>query len=276
MNEDNLTVVMSVYGNDSSLFFREAVDSVLNQTYKAKEFIIVVDGPVGDDINSVLDSISQIETVNIIRLTENKGLAVSRKLAISKCVTEFVAVMDSDDICVPDRFEEQIELLSGGRADVAGGWIEEFSEFPGDQGIIRKTPLTHEDIYSFGKWRNPINHVTLMFRRSAYEAVGGYSEVRYTEDWEMISRMLVQGIIIKCVPKVLVNVRAGNEMVVRRRKLSQIYGEFVVFRLMYKAGYLSLFHLIGNILIRVVLRIFPSQFTSSLYKNILRKGRNKI
>lgn len=273
---DNLTVVMSVYSKDSPLFFNQAVDSVLNQTYKAKEFIIVVDGPVGNDINAVLESVSQIETVNIIRLSENSGLAVTRKLAISKSSTEFVAVMDSDDICVIDRFERQICLLSEGGADVVGGWIEEFSELPGDQGIIRKTPLTHQDIYNFGKWRNPINHVTLMFKKSAYDAVGGYSEVRYTEDWEMISRMLVQGIVIKCVPEVLVNVRAGDDMVIRRRKFSQIFGEFVVFRLMYNTGYLNLFHLVGNILIRVMLRIFPSKFTSSLYRNILRKGRNNI
>ena len=175
-------------------------------------------GPWADDINAVLESISQIETVNIIRLSENSGLAVTRKLAISKSSTEFVAVMDSDDICVIDRFERQICLLSEGEADVVGGWIEEFNELPGDQGIIRKTPLTHQDIYNFGKWRNPINHVTLMFKKSAYDAVGGYSEVRYTEDWEMISRMLVQGLVIKCVPEVLVNVRAGDDMVIRRRK----------------------------------------------------------
>ena len=57
---------------------------------------------------------------------------------------------------------------------------------------------------------------------------------------------------------------------------TQIFGEFVVFRLMYKTGYMNLFHLVGNIVIRVVLRIFPSKFTSSLYRNILRKGRNNI
>ena len=274
MNSENLTVVMSVYSKDSPLFFNQAVYSVLNQTYKAKEFIIVVDGPVGNDINTVLDSVSQIETVNIIRLSENSGLAFTRKLAISKSSTEFVAVMDSDDICVADRFERQIFFLSEGEADVVGGWIEEFSEIPEDQGIIRKTPLTHQDIYNFGKWRNPINHVTLMFKKLSYDQVGGYSELLANEDWEMVSRMLVNGLIICNIPEVLVHVRAGNDMIKRRRTSRQFWGEMRAFKLMYKCKYLGLYYLIMNIGLRTLIRIFPQAVTAYLYKNILRKKHN--
>ena len=271
-----LTAVMSVYHGDSPIFFKHAIDSVLNQSCKAQEFIIVVDGPVGDEINKILESVSKLSNLRIIRMSKNKGLAVSRKLAISEASTELVAVMDSDDICAENRFELQLEEFSNPKTQVIGGWIEEFNRSPGDQCIIRKTPLTLNEIYGFGKWRNPMNHVTLMFKKSAYEAVGGYSELKYTEDWELISRMLVGGVNVRNIPQVLVYVRGGDEMIIRRRKLSQIFGEIRVLWLMYKMKYLGHFHLLANIAIRITIRIFPKKFTDYLYTNVLRKDRKKI
>lgn len=274
MSLNNLTVVMSVYHGDSPELFQKAVDSVLNQTFKPAELIIVADGPVGEKIDEVLMSLSTNGSIRIIRMTKNSGLAASRKLAISEALTEVIAVMDSDDISVKDRFEQQIHELSDGKTDVVGGWIEEFNLCPEDHGLIRKTPLDYDDIYRLGKWRNPINHVTLMFKKSSYDQIGGYSELLANEDWEMVSRMLVNGLIIRNIPKVLVHVRGGDDMIKRRRTSRQFWGEMKAFRLMYKSNYLGLYCLIMNILIRTMIRIFPQAFTAYLYKNVLRKEHN--
>ena len=265
------SVVMSVYHADCPVLIQKAVDSVLNQTLKPAEVIIVADGPVGDEIEEVLRYLSNNAIIKLIKLDENRGLAFARKLAISESSNELIAVMDADDVCVQDRFEQQIHEFSDGKTDVVGGWIEEFELYPGDQGLIRKTPINYHDIYRMGKWRSPINHVTLMFKKSSYDKIGGYSELRAIEDWEMISRMLANGLVIRNIPKVLVHVRGGNDMVLRRRSSRQFWGEMRAFKLMYKCNYLSLFQLVANVCLRTVIRMLPMSFTAYLYRNVLRK-----
>ena len=204
-------------------------------------------------------------------MDQNRGLAYSRKFAISMSSNELVAVMDSDDICAPDRFEHQIREFCDGKTDVLGGWIEEFNINPKDQGVIRKTPIEYEDIYKFGKWRNPINHVTLMFKKSSYDKVGGYSELLANEDWEMISRMLVNGLVVRSIPQVLVHVRGGVDMVYRRRSSRQFWGEIKAFKLMHECNYINSPRLVMNIFLRSAIRILPMSFTTFLYRKVLRK-----
>ena len=265
------SVVMSVYISDSPIYFIEAINSLLNQTKMPDEIIIIADGPIGNELNVALNYFKNMDLIRIIRLEKNCGLALSRKKAISSTSFDIIAVMDSDDICVPDRFEKQIKLLQDGKTQVVGGWIEEFVNEPRDKGKVRKTPINHKEIFSFGKWRNPINHVTLMFTKEAYDSVDGYSSVRHSEDWDMISRMLVTGVIIQSVPEVLVHVRAGDEMIERRRNIEQFKGEMMLFIKKYSIGYINLFHLFGNIMIRVVLRALPMFVTKFTYNSLLRK-----
>lgn len=270
MSLSRFTVVMSVYHADCPILFQKAVDSVLNQTLKPTEVIIVADGPVGDKIEKVLIGLSSESTIKIIRCTKNGGLAVSRKVAIAEASTEYVAVMDSDDICVRNRFEIQMAVLSDGKTDVVGGWVEEFQERPGDIGLIRKVPLSPDEIWSYGKWRSPCNHVTLMFKKESYDLIGGYSNALACEDWEMLSRMLVGGLNIYNVPNILVHCRGGTSMVARRRTSREILGASRSFWQMYKNRYFSLVHVFAHILVRVILRVLPSNLTKFVYKNLLR------
>ena len=110
-----------------------------------------------------------------------------------------------------------------------------------------------------------------MFTKEAYDSVDGYSSVRHSEDWDMISRMLIKGIIIKNIPEVLVHVRAGDEMIQRRRDISQLKGEMKLFIKMYRIGYINFIYLFGNIFIRVILRSLPKFITKFTYNFFLRK-----
>ncbi len=268
---NKFTVVMSVYISDSPVYFVDAVNSLLNQTRLPDEIIVIADGPLGNELDLAVNNFKSNKLIKILRLEKNCGLALSRKEAISKASFDIIAVMDSDDICTVNRFEKQIKLIEDKEAEVVGGWIEEFNKIPKDRGKIRNTPINYEEILSFGKWRNPINHVTLMFTKNAYDAVDGYSSLRHSEDWDMISRMLVKGIIIKSVPEVLVHVRAGDEMIQRRRDISQFKGEMKLFIKMYQIGYINFIHLFGNIFIRVILRSLPEFITKFTYNFFLRK-----
>lgn len=267
----DFTVVMSVYKNDNPNYLKSAINSLIEQTLPPTELIIISDGPLTIELNEVINSYSHFGFIKLIKLCKNVGLALSRKEAIKKAKFNIIAVMDSDDICVSDRFEKQIELIDPNSEIVVSGWIEEFDKLPGDIGKVRKTPTNYENIVSYGKWRNPINHVTLMFTKKAYEKVGGYSSLRHSEDWDLISRMLVHDVKVIGIPKVVVHVRAGDEMIERRRNIQQFKGEIKLFFKMYKIGYLNIFYFSANILVRVVLRVLPTFITRFTYKNLLRK-----
>ena len=267
----NFTVVMSVYKNDNPDYLKLAIDSIIKQTISPDEIIIICDGPITNNLQAVLDSYIGHKNIKFIKLNKNVGLASSRKEAINNARFNIIAVMDSDDICELDRFEKQIKHIKADSKMVVSGWIEEFDKFPKDIGKVRKTPTNYKKILSYGKWRNPINHVTLMFTKSAYDSVGGYSSLRHSEDWDLISRMLVKGIQVVGIPNVLVNVRAGDEMIERRRNIKQFKGELKLFLKMYKIGYLNFFQLIANMFIRIFLRALPKFITRLTYQNVLRK-----
>lgn len=264
------SVVMAVYAGDVAAHFREAIDSVLSQTLPPDELIIVVDGPVTQEIENALFEVSAVASIRIIRLKDNVGPGPARHLAITEAKHSLVGVMDSDDICVPNRFEQQIHLLNGGEADIVGGWIEEFDDHPQDIGRIRITPVRHEEIYGFGKWRNPMNHVTVMFRKDAYQAVGGYRSIRYYEDYDLFIRMLLAGIRFGNIPRVLVHVRCGNEMFGRRGGLNQITNECKLLWGMYTQGYVNLGEMVINSSLRLPTRIMPSWLRRWLYCKFLR------
>lgn len=264
------TVVISVYKSDQPSYFNTAIESLLNQTVLPDEIIIVVDGKITDELEVVLSNFSSNSLIKIFRLEQNLGLALSRNYAISKSSHAIIAVMDSDDISVPDRFQKQLNLIERGEAQVVGGWINEFTKTPKDTNCIRKTVVTHNEILSFGKWRNPINHVTLMFTKDAYEKVGGYSAIRHTEDWEMIARMIVSGVIVRNIPEVLVHVRAGDDMIDRRRDISQFKGELKVCLMMHKIGYIGTVNLAILIIIKLTLIILPRSLTRFTYLSFLR------
>jgi len=269
------SVVMSVYEGDAPEYFREAIDSVLNQTLVPSELLIVVDGFVNDKLEAVLCQASSVDPIRIIRLPCNNGLGASRRLAISEAKFEIIAVMDADDICLPNRFERQFPLLESCQADIVGAWIEEFDINPGDLQRVRRVPTTHEEIFEYGKWRQPLNHVTAMFKREAYLSAGGYQSIRYVEDYDLLVRMLKKGIKFSNIPEVLVYVRCGKSMLKRRSGIHYLAAELRLFYKMYHAGYLNSLQLFWNVLARLIFRSMPNQLLGIIYDRWLRYDLRK-
>lgn len=261
---------MSVYFNDSVLAITEAVHSLLNQSLLPNEIIIVIDGPIPDILDKLINEFSKNEIIRIIRLKLNIGPGRSKDVGIKKAKYPLIAIMDSDDISIKERFKIQIEKFCDDQIDVVGGWIEEFDKNTGDLRQVRKVPLDYTDIISFSKWRNPINHVSLIFKKEAYQEVGGYSSIRTCEDWDLIIRMIQRGIIIKNIPEILVKVRTGNDMLKRRVSLSHLKDEINLFYNMYLMKHINLFQLFANILIRAGVHCIPSRLIYLFYRLFLR------
>lgn len=264
------SVVMSIYRADRSDYLLKAVDSVLHQTAPPSELIVAVDGPIGPDLENALGRIKDQPIVRIVRLATNQGPGASRHAAILDASHELVAVMDADDISLPDRFERQLERMEASDVDVIGGFIEEFDKTQGDLCRIREVPLEHVDIMRFGRWRSPMNHVTIMFRRKAYMNVGGYHTLRGVEDYDLYHRMFMAGARFANIPEVLVHVRGGMSILARRRGLSYLRQELALIRRMWRSGFLSLWQWIANSLLRIVVRFLPSRAIGLIYQ-LLRK-----
>ena len=143
------SVAMSVYKNDNPIFFDRALQSITeNQIVMPTEIVIIVDGPVDEKINAVIEKYSEkYGNLNVIRLDKNAGLGNALKLAIENAKYELIARMDSDDVSAPNRFEQQLEIMTKNSAvDIVGGDI---SEFIGDENNIfakRKVPILDKEI----------------------------------------------------------------------------------------------------------------------------------
>ena len=259
------------------VYFREqpenldlAIESLLSQSLVPDEIVLVLDGPIGKSLQTIIEKYEQSPLFKVLPLSRNKGVGVARKIAIQHAKYDVIALMDSDDIACKQRFEKQIKKIDEKEADVIGAWIEEFAHKPGDLGTIRKLPPQHEEIFKFGKWRMPVNNVTLMFTRQAYEAAGGYTEQTKNEDWNLVVRMLTSGSKFLNIQKVLVYARAGQDMIVRRRGWKHQLTALYIFPLMFKLKYIGFSHASLNIVLRILLRCLPLGATYYLYRRFLR------
>lgn len=268
-----ISVIMPVHSAIDPEHFNQAVISILNQTLTPSECIIIVDGPVKQYLKKQLMKIEQNSIVNVIYLKKNSGPGVTRSIGIDNAKSDIIALMDADDISLPERLEKQYKIINRGNIDVVGSWIEEFRVLPGDLKKVRVVPEDHSKIYRFGKWRMPVNNVSLMFTKESYKKAGGYTDQKRNEDWSLIVRMLVNDCKFYNIQEVLIKARAGENMIIRRRGWDHFFLGLKIFFMMYKLGYINYFHFITNLVIRVIVRLLPIKVTNILYEKFLRSKK---
>lgn len=268
---NNFTAIISVYKNDNPVYFEEAVNSILAQTLPPSELIISIDGPLTPQLNSSILKFSRHHFVKILRLSVNKGPGASRHKAILSATHDLIAVMDSDDISVNFRFCQQINYLNNSSVDIVGGFIEEFIKIPGDLPSIRVVPRDHENIVHLSKWRSPMNNVTIMFRKKSYLMAGGYGDLRYLEDYDLFYRMILSGAKFANIQEVLVYVRVGETIALRRRGMQYLRTELGLIWLMRRAGFLKFWQWLLNSVIRILVRLMPVFVLKFVYKFLRNK-----
>ena len=142
--DKRFSVSMCVYHKDTPEWFETAVDSILNQTIKPSEVVLVVDGPIFDELEQ---SISKYETnsiFKIIRLEKNMGHGIARRVSFENCSNELIALMDADDISVNNRFEKQIEMFEkNDDLSIVGGNIAEFIDE--ESNIVGRRNVPEQD-----------------------------------------------------------------------------------------------------------------------------------
>ena len=114
MENLQFSVCLCVYGKDDPTWFEIAANSILDQTAPPSEVVLVVDGPVPVLLDAVISKLEQQNQFRVVRLPSNQGHGVARRIGLEHCSYELIALMDSDDISDPERFEKQIRYQYSG------------------------------------------------------------------------------------------------------------------------------------------------------------------
>lgn len=144
------SVAMCVYWRDNPEHLRQAIESILGQSVRPDEIVLVVDGPIPDTIEAVVVHYDGLDFFKVVRLAENVGLGNARRIALENCMHELVAVADADDINVPDRFEAQLRCFcEDPTLSIVGGNIEEFIGTPINVVSVRNVPESNREIGNY-------------------------------------------------------------------------------------------------------------------------------
>ena len=270
------SVAMSVYRNDKPEWVKMAIESVtLFQTYKPSEIIIIVDGPISEQLSNLLFEFENNKDYNfrILRLPENKGLGNALRLATEIARNDLIARMDSDDVSLPDRFEKQIQYLKDNPDyDLLGGQIVEFVGCEDNIVGKREVPVSNEAVYKWMKKRCPFNHMSVMFRKSKVLSVGNYIDWHYNEDYYLWIRMAEAGFKFANLPDTLVNVRVGKDMYARRGGWKYFKSEKGLQDYMYKRKFISLPQYLFNVAIRFSVQVaIPDKVRGYIFQKLFRK-----
>ena len=273
----DFSVCMCVYHKDNARDFREAVESIYDrQTLKPSEVVIVVDGPIYGELDDYVSTLEKDRLFKVVRIPENLGHAGARQAGLMAASNNLVAIMDADDISVPNRFEMQIKAYEENpHMAVIGGQI---NEFIGSQDNIvgtRIVPIADADIKKYLKSRCPMNLVTVMFRKDYVQAVGGYQEWFCEEDYYLWIRLAKAGYTFKNLPDNLVNVRVGDEMYRRRGGWKYFKSEAGLQGYMLRHGVISLPRYCFNVLGRFAIQVaMPNKLRGLILQKLFRKRKN--
>ncbi len=275
IKQHKISVVMSVYKNDNVSFFEDAIDSLLEQSYLPSEIIVVVDGAVSIEIENLLRQYETNEIFKIIRLQQNKGLANALNIGICQASYEFVARMDSDDICFKNRFEKQIEFIVKENLDIVGSQIIEFGNDINDIVSIRKVPLEHNEMVNFMKLRSPFSHPTILFRKEVYSVLNGYDVQIFPEDYDFFVRAYLEGFKFGNVNDSLLWFRLGadrSKAIKRRWGLDYAKNEMKLYRKFLNLGFFSYSEFFKVVCFKIPLRVLPFSLYKLIYFKVLRNN----
>jgi len=269
----NISVVLPTYRGDTPDELKRAIESLADQTVLPEELYITKDGPLSNDLESLIDNKANEfpTTIRTHQIDENQGLGNALRVGVKNCSYDMVARMDADDISVPSRFERQVGFLGDNSdIDIVGGYIKEFDSDPNDPIARREVPTTHEEIEEMARFRSPMNHGTVMFDKEAVLRAGNYRAVDRMEDYDLWIRMLLDGATFANIPEVLVNVRAGEEMYGRRGGWEYTREEIRTQVEFYRRGFTSVPIFLFNTLTRTLLRLIPNQIRGIIYRVLAR------
>jgi glycosyltransferase involved in cell wall biosynthesis len=272
------SVLISTYFRERAANLQESLESIFAQTMQPMEVVLVVDGNVDGEQETVIDRYAEDGRgipLRILRLSFCRGLANALNAGLEMCRGEFVVRMDSDDRARPNRIEELYRAQKRHpEADLFCSSQAEFDDETGEVIAIREIPLSHEEIVRRLKWRNVISHPTVMFRRSALVKIGGYrgrSDLTGLEDYDLFVRLALSGARFQPITKILLDFRTSDAQRRRRGGLQQALWQLALHREYYKMGFLRSHEWLVVSLTMPAFRLTPYWLKQKLYRFVRRR-----
>lgn len=191
MTTPKVSVVMSCFNTSRTL--TAAIDSILDQTFRDFEFVIVDDGSTDDTLDRLKSYQKTDERIKVIANEKNIGLAASLNTGIQAASASLIARMDADDISMSTRLEKQVSFLSKHPSvHIVGTGIIEMNQ-AGETGLTQILPEEHSDIITRVFKKPLLFHPTIMVRKEVYTGVGMYNpSIRWAEDADLWYRIYDQ------------------------------------------------------------------------------------
>lgn len=273
--EKRYSVLMSVYYKERPEYLAAALKSILEQTLPPYEIVLVCDGLLSEGLEQIINVYG--ERLKVVRLPENGGLGKALSEGIMHCSCEWIARMDSDDIAADTRCEKQLEYVEmHPEVDVLSGVV---AEFAGDALTLadaklnvfsyKCVPEKMQEIEDYIKYRNPINHPCVMFRKSKVLAAGNYQMCYLFEDYDLWVRMYQQGCVLVNLADVILYMRV-NDMHKRRGGIRYAKAIVMFRNRMYRNGLITLPQHLYTTTLRVIVSLLPNGIRKLIYDKKLR------
>ena len=269
----NYSVLMTVYKKDSPEFFVQSVSSMLNQTVKTNDFVLVCDGELTEELECAISNVfkGKENILNLVRLPQNVGLGKALHDTLPLCKNEWVARMDDDDIAHLNRCEIELKFIEKNPGlSIVGSYVNEFDDNPNNPIRVKKVPTDVNQILKYSKRRNPFCHSTLMIKKSDIIAAGNYSTMRTNQDVDTWIRVLNKGYLGANIEKPLVDFRFDKNTYKRRREWQNCKLMILVWKKFWEKKYCSFLDCIIVSFSQLAVYFMPEIFLKWIYNRIGR------
>ncbi len=265
---------MALYAKEKPEYLKLAIQSIIEQTAKPDEIIIVIDGQINKKLQQVVDEFvdGYPKLFHVVGYKKNRGLGFALNYGIAYCRNELVARMDTDDISKPTRCEKQLKMFAyNNELVIVGTCIDEFKDDVNNIIASRVVPAGSREIYEFAKRRSAFNHPTVMYKKSVIEKFGGYANLRRNQDVELFGRMIYGGCQTANLQEKLLLFRNDDNLSKRRKSWENTWSYIATINNFRKMGYSSIGDLAIVFVAQMGMFFCPISLQGIIYKKFLRK-----
>ena len=267
-------MLQTVYKSDNPDAFRLSLESMINQTVKPDEIVLVKDGPIPDTLQTVIEDVDERNPGIIVQvqLENNVGLGLALNEGLKVCKNELVARMDSDDISMPERCEKQLKLFSNDpELDIVGCPVKEFVGTTDNVVGVRDVPFDNVSIHEYARRRDPFNHPTVMYRKSKVMLYGPYGDYRKNQDTALWIDMLSNGCKGANCEEYLLWFRFDENTYKKRKSWINTKLLIEIRKKAYRIGFSSFFDYVFVAVAQFAIFVLPMSVQKFVYTKLLRK-----
>jgi glycosyltransferase involved in cell wall biosynthesis len=224
-----VSVIMSVYNGEK--YLAEAIESILGQSFRDFEFIIIDDASRDDSCKILKEYKEKDDRIILLKNEKNLGLTKSLNIAIQKAKGDYVARMDADDISLENRFAEQVDFLEKNNdIDLIGGDVD----FIDNKKLKHKILFDKDKIKKVFYHHNPIIHPTWMFRKNVLEKVSYDEKILYAQDYKFLADLLKNKFNFTNLNEKILKFRLASTSVSKKNNVLQRYHALKVRKFLFK------------------------------------------